>query len=270
MKNKKNSRRFQIFTTMLILIVILTSQCICIIYYSVLDDNNSSYAVFSSVVSILSISSAFYFLYFITMNTMKDSRQKAELLILEKQQRIKNDQNATLIKCRQETLAMQQSMKEKLHTYEALMNEGSYEEATLYLEELTSTFQKERFRPICSDTLLNAILTSKRQKAAQYNIQTSFQLLIPENLNIESSDLSSIFFNLMDNAIESCQTSHSDKPFINITARQTANFFTIHMINSKDPAIKFNGKTSKADSWSHGFGLSIIKEITSKYDGSCQ
>lgn len=183
---------------MLILIVILTSQCICIIYYSVLDDNNSSYAVFSSVVSILSIISAFYFLYFITMNTMKDSRQKAELLILEKQQRIKNDQNATLIKCRQETLAMQQSMKEKLHTYEALMNEGSYEEATLYLEELTSTFQKERFRPICSDTLLNAILTSKRQKAAQYNIQTSFQLLIPENLNIESSDLSSIFFNLME------------------------------------------------------------------------
>ena len=270
MKNKKNSRRFQTFTTMLILIVILTSQCICIIYYSVLDDNNSSYAVFSSVVSILSIISAFYFLYFITMNTMKDSRQKAELLILEKQQRIKNDQNATLIKRRQETLAMQQSMKEKLHTYEALMNEGSYEEATLYLEELASTFQKERFRPICSDTLLNAILTSKRQKAAQYNIQTSFQLLIPENLNIESSDLSSIFFNLMDNAIESCQTSHSDKPFINITARQTANFFTIHMINSKDPAIKFNGKTSKADSWSHGFGLSIIKEITSKYDGSCQ
>ena len=93
---------------------------------------------------------------------------------------------------------MQQSMKEKLHTYEALMNEGSYEEATLYLEELTSIFQKERFRPICSDTLLNAILTSKRQKAAQYNIQTSFQLLIPENLNIESSDLSSIFFNLME------------------------------------------------------------------------
>ena len=270
MKNKKNSRRFQIFTTMLILIVILTSQCICIIYYSVLDDNNSSYAVFSSVVSILSIISAFYFLYFITMNTMKDSRQKAELLILEKQQRIKNDQNATLIKCRQETLAMQQSMKEKLHTYEALMNEGSYEEATLYLEELTSTFQKARFRPICSDTLLNAILTSKRQKAVQHNIQTSSQLLIPENLNIESSDLSSIFFNLMDNAIESCQTSHSDKPFINITARQTANFFTIHMINSKDPAIKFNGKTSKADSWFHGFGLSIIKEITSKYDGSCQ
>ena len=113
MKNKKNSRRFQIFTTMLILIVILMSQCICIIYHSVLDDNNSSYAVFS-----FSILSAFYFLYFITMNTMKDSRQKAELLILEKQQRIKNDQNVTLTKCHQETLAMQQNMKEKLLIYE--------------------------------------------------------------------------------------------------------------------------------------------------------
>ena len=109
---------------MLILIVILMSQCICIIYHSVLDDNNSSYAVFSSVVSIFSILSVFYFLYFITMNTMKDSRQKAELLILERQQRIKNDQNVTFTKCRQETLTMQQSMKEKLLIYESLMDEG--------------------------------------------------------------------------------------------------------------------------------------------------
>ena len=74
----------------------------------------------------------------------------------------------------------------------------------------------------------------------------------------------------MDNGIESCQNSHSSDPFIQITASRNANFLTIHMINSKDPSYKFNHKTNKTDSWAHGFGLAIIEEIASKYDGSCQ
>ncbi|WP_435376570.1 GHKL domain-containing protein [Blautia aquisgranensis] len=38
----------------------------------------------------------------------------------------------------------------------------------------------------------------------------------------------------------------------------------------QESAQKFNRKTSKANSWSHGFGLAIIEEIASRYDGSCQ
>ena len=110
-----------------------------------------------------------------------------------------------------------------------------YEEAAICLEALTSHFQKERFHPICSDNLINAILDSKRQIAARYNIRTSFQLLLPENSAIENSDHSSIFFNLMDNGIESCRASNSPDPFIQITAKPTANFLTIHMLNSKNP-----------------------------------
>ena len=266
MKNPKVSKQLPI----LILVVILLVLCICLVYHSTLYGDEQPYNVITSIACIFSIIFLFFFLYSVTMNTLKDSRQKAELLILEKQQQMKNEQNATLTKCRQETLAMQQNMKQKLLTYESLMNEHRYEEATLYLEDLTFTFQKERFHPICSDTLLNAILTNKRQVAVRYNIQTSFQLLLPENSTIESSDLSSIFFNLMDNAIESCRLSHSEKPFIHITAKQTANFLTIHMTNSKNPSIKFTHKTSKTDSLSHGFGLAIVEEIASKYDGSCQ
>lgn len=266
MKKSKITKQFPVLFLLLILLV----PCICLVYHSTLNGDEQPYSVISSIAAIFSILGIFYFLYTVTMNTLKDSRQKAELLILEKQQQMKSEQNATLTKCRQETLALQQSMKQKLLTYESLMNEHRYEKATRYLEELTSDFQKERFHPICSDTLLNAILTNKRQVAVQYNIQTSFQLLLLENPKIESSDLSSIFFNLMDNAIESCRLSHSEKPFIQITAKQTANFLTIHMTNSKDPAIKFTHKTSKTDSWSHGFGLAIVEEIASKYDGSCQ
>lgn len=256
-------------------IFILLPVTICICFYCIFHDELSAgatpvFTLLMSFASVLSIAGLFYLLYSITNDTLKDARQEAELLALNQQQKLKEQQSQTLASRRQQTLSLQENVQRDLHTYETLMDNGQYEEAVRCLEELTSTFQKERFHPICGDNLINAILDSKRQIASQYNIRTTFQLLLPEKMKIETSDLSSIFFNLMDNGIESCQNSHSSDPFIQITASQNANFLTIHMTNSKDPSYKFNHKTNKTDSWAHGFGLAIIEEIASKYDGSCQ
>lgn len=256
-------------------IFILLPVTVCICFYCIFHDELSAgvtpiFTLLMSFASVLSIAGLFYLLYSITNDTLKDARQEAELLVLNQQQKLKEQQSQTLASRRQQTLSLQKNIQRDLHTYETLMDNGQYEEAALCLEKLTSTFQKERFHPICGDNLVNAILDSKRQTASQYNIRTSFQLLLPEKMRIETSDLSSIFFNLMDNGIESCQSSHSSDPFIQITASQNANFLTIHITNSKDPSYKFNHKTNKTDSWAHGFGLAIIEEIASKYDGSCQ
>ena len=249
----------------------LLALCLASTYYSALYDKYQSiYNIYFSVLTVLSIAGAFYFLYSVTMNTIRDARQKAELQALEQQQKLQKEQNQALTHRRQQTLALQQDMKQKLEVYHTLMQEQAYDNASLCLETLTSNFQQERFRPVCNNNLINAILDSKRQLAAKHKIQTSFQLLLPEKMNIENSDLSSIFFNLMDNGIEACLTSHSSEPFIQITARQNANFLTIHMVNSKDPYQKFDHKTSKTDPWSHGFGLAIIEDIADRYDGSCQ
>ena len=44
----------------------------------------------------------------------------------------------------------------------------------------------------------------------------------------------------------------------------------IHMENSKNPDVSFDGETTKADDFSHGFGLSILEELTRKHNGSCR
>ena len=231
-------------------IFILLPVTVCICFYCIFHDELSAgvtpvFTLLISFASVLSIAGLFYLLYSITNDTLKDARQEAELLALNQQQKLKEQQSQTLASRRQQTLSLQENVQRDLHTYETLMDNGQYEEAARCLEELTSTFQKERFHPICGDNLINAILDSKRQTASQYNIRTSFQLLLSEKMKIETSDLSSIFFNLMDNGIESCQNSHSSDPFIQITASQNANFLTIHMTNSKDPSYKFNHKQDR-------------------------
>ena len=263
MKKKNISKYFFIFA--------LLALCLASTYHRALYDKYQSiYNLYFSLLTVLAIAGAFYFLYSVTMNTIKDAHQKAELLALEQQQKLQKEQNQALAQRRQQTLDLQQDMKQKLEVYHTLMKEHDYDKASTCLETLTSNFQRERFRPVCNNNLINGILDSKRQQAAKRNIQTSFKLLFPEKMNIESSDLSSIFFNLMNNGIEACLNSQAAEPFIQITARQNANFLTIHMRNSKDPAQKFDHKTSKTDPWSHGFGLAIIKDIADRYDGSCQ
>lgn len=249
----------------------LLALCLASTYHSALYDKYQSiYNLYFSVLTVLAIAGTFYFLYSVTMNTIRDARQKAELQALEQQQKLQKEQNQTLARRRQQALSLQQDMKQKLEVYHGLMQAQAYDKAAVCLETLTSNFQQERFHPVCNNNLINAILDSKRQLAAEHNVQTSFQLLLPEKMNIENSDLSSIFFNLMDNGIEACLNSRSSEPFIQITAKQNANFLTIHMINSKDPAQKFDHKTSKTDPWSHGFGLAIIEDIADRYDGRCQ
>ena len=254
-----------------ILIFVILTLCLSLIYHSALySDIRPIYSLFTSTTSVLAIAGTFYLLYAITRDTMKDARQEAELLALEQQEKLQKEQSETLAGRRRQTLALQQDMQQKLNVYEELMEHKEYEKAASCLDALTDSFQQERFHPVCNNNLINAILNSKRQIAEQHGIRTNFQLLLPEKMNVENSDLSSIFFNLMDNGIESCLKSGADKPFIQITARQNANFLTIHMVNSKDPSQKFNHKTNKTDSWSHGFGLAIIEDIADRYDGTCQ
>ena len=255
---------------MILLFLLISLPLYCMFYNEFSGKSLSAYMPYVFIASLLSIAALLYLLYSMTRSALKSARQEAELLALEQQQKLKEQQTKALADRRQQTLSLWEHMKEDLLVYRNLMDHEQYTEAASYLENLTSRFQEERFHPICSDNLINAILDSKRQIASQYNIRTSFQLLLPEKSNIENSDLSSIFFNLMDNGIEACRASRTSDPFIQITAKQTANFLTIHMLNSKDPDQKFDHKTTKTDPWAHGFGLAIIEDIASRYDGSCQ
>ena len=209
-------------------------------------------------------------LYLLVRQSLKNAQQEAEFQSLQKQEQLQKEQEQLFISRRQETLAFQQATIQNLETLQAYLKSGEYDKIHNYLPAITDNFQKERFHPICHDSLINAILADKRFLALQKNIRISYEILLPENSCISSSELSSIFFNLLDNGLESCCTCGLPDSFISITSRMSAGFLTIHMRNSKDPTQNFDHQTSKSDIINHGFGLSIIEDICAKNDGNCQ
>ena len=228
------------------------------------------YVLFCQIMLLFFLVLTYRRIYLLARRSLKNAQEEAKFQALQKQEQLQKEQEQLFVSRKQETLEFQQSTIRKLETLQNYLKTNEYDKIQDYLPAITDDFQRERFHPICQDSLINAILADKRFLAMQKNIKVTYEVLLPEKSNIPSSELSSIFFNLLDNGIESCNASGSEAPFISVTSKMSAGFLTVHMQNSKDPAQPFNHKTSKKDILNHGFGLSIIEDICEKNDGSCQ
>ena len=90
---------------------------------------------------------------------------------------------------------------------------------------------------------------------------------------IDDVSLCTVFANTLDNAVEACQKIE-DKAArrISVKARYTENgYFSYEIVNSKCNRVRMRRErfiTDKADSASHGVGISSVKEIVERYGGT--
>ena len=81
----------------------------------------------------------------------------------------------------------------------------------------------------------------------------------------------SLMGNLLDNAIEACQASGQEKPYLRFSSMIRKKVWMIEVSNSKSSGLspkKEGMKTTKEDTLNHGLGIGIISSIVSSYNGS--
>lgn len=256
---KKNIKLIPLF---LFLFVFQLLYFLSTIYTEKIDSMFLILAVFMIIISVL--------LYRMLSDVLKKSDIETELSFLQKQKQLKQEQDYSLQIRRQNTQDFQFKTVQGLLDFQALLKQKKYEQADDALRNLNQTFQKERFHPYCQNNLLQAILEGKRLRAEQNHIQVSYEILLPEELSVDTADLSSVFFNLLDNAIEACNTSGNPNPEIRLSANFSNGFLTVYMHNTKNQAQIFTHQTTKSNSGIHGYGLSIIEDICQRYNGSYQ
>lgn len=97
--------------------------------------------------------------------------------------------------------------------------------------------------------------------------------IISDNLDLLSgNDISSLFNNLLDNAVEAAEKSQ-DKTISLQISTSISSYHKITIINSCDtPPNSMNGKliTTKRNKTVHGFGTKSINQTISKYNGEMQ
>lgn len=119
------------------------------------------------------------------------------------------------------------------------------------------------------NAFLDVILRDKSRKAKEESIDFHTEIDFSKGDFIDALDVSTIFGNALDNAIEACGKLPEEERFITLKVGVKRNFLVISVENSAKQETEEKG-TTKADTFLHGFGLKNIERAAEKYGGQCK
>jgi len=147
------------------------------------------------------------------------------------------------------------------------LQENDKEKADEYRKHIDMQMEKIFCGYHCSNRIMGVILSQKMSKAKANGIKVDVSV---DDINIDfidDLDITAIFANLWDNAIEACEKVESNK-YIKFSLSRYNGFILIDLENSFDGICEKIGNKFKSTKKQHnGVGLSSIYASVEKYNG---
>ena len=145
-------------------------------------------------------------------------------------------------------------------------------EVNEYISNLKDEIKEFKSIYNTGNMILDIILNEKSEICSKKGIEFICDINFSKVNFIKPIDVSSIFANILDNAIEACDKIHDEniKKYIRIKGTISKLYFVIKCENSKVNNIKFKKNkliTDKMDKFVHGIGTQSIKSSLEKYNG---
>lgn len=170
----------------------------------------------------------------------------------------------------EQTRKLKHDMNNHVMCIEALIENNEIEKAKGILDNIKYIMHESDLEISSGNSIVDAILNEKNKYAQSYGINFSFEGALPQECNINPIDISTIFSNALDNAIEAAQQDINNNRFIKTTIKLQGKCILILIENSTKQHIKItdnNIETTKNNKGQHGFGLKNIRESVEKYGG---
>ena len=160
-----------------------------------------------------------------------------------------------------------------LSTLYGLIYLERFEESKKYITEVNDRITNMDNIVETSHPIITALVSLKKSKAFEDDIDIKLDIDLPENLPIDFVDLSIIIGNLLDNAIEACQQVKEGQREIELSMYVKEDYLVIKMKNTKLESErlrtdKITGRfTTKSKHEDHGFGLGNVEYVVKQYNG---
>ena len=205
---------------------------------------------------------------------VKKSSEYAHLqLLLQREQDISVYYNALITETENKSRLVH-DIKKHLQSIAILNQNGESEKLADYINTLTNSAELQTSVRLCNHELLNAIFCRYLMQCRKDNIDFRTDIRKDTCTFLTETDMTSLFCNLLDNALEAARYIPSS--FIELTIHkqpQTA-FTIITLVNScRTNPVSGTGKdkqlkTTKENKTLHGHGLKIIERVVNRYQGS--
>ncbi|MGN0632037.1 MAG: sensor histidine kinase [Ruminococcus sp.] len=156
-----------------------------------------------------------------------------------------------------------------LGTAAALLKDNQQREAQDILEKLRTSLDGIKAVQYCENPVINTILTIKANQSEYKGIDMQFTLKDCDKIPCDSAELCSLISNLFDNAARAALEC-GRKPVVQMESGIMKEYFALKITNTaKENALSEGTHTpSSKKAKGHGYGMSIVKMIAEKYDGS--
>ena len=191
---------------------------------------------------------------------------KKENQLMQRMLKAQEEYYQVLLEKENETKAFRHDMRNHLYCLNTLYSEGKYTEFENYLTKLTNTFGKLKPSYNTGNCLVDAILSqlSSKSKGVKIDLTGHFS----DKMDVSSFDLCTIFFNVLQNAIEAAEKTEEKSVSVFI-GYMTSNLL-IKVRNSalSAPCFEEGRYISDKTGTGHGYGIQNVRECVEKSEGS--
>ena len=169
----------------------------------------------------------------------------------------------------QELRRFKHDMKQHYLLEKAYMEAGDYDAMLKYCNENLDFVNRSSVVSNTGNLYFDSIINYKADEARLCGIEFAADINILADIKVQPEDLSICLGNLLDNAIEATKELTEEKR-IDLQICVDGNNLFIDVRNKyQNHRQKENGRylTSKKNDKQHGYGLEIVKQIVSKYEG---
>ena len=232
---------------------------------------NYNYLNLSRVVDIaisvsgIVLSLTFYITFIYAKNTLylREQEQKDKMQIAQLQQQFAYYQER--LKDEEKVRFVYHDMKNHLLVLQRQINSPETAEMVEKLQSQVAMYEDYEHT---GNDILDIILKEKSETAREKHIALS----VTADLNgvdfIEPLDISTIFGNRLDNAIEASEKLPEEQRAILVKAGKMQNFFSVLIENNcLQDSGNTKSRTTKTDDFFHGFGISNMRNTAEKYGG---
>ncbi|WP_243279130.1 sensor histidine kinase [Romboutsia sp. 1001713B170131_170501_G6] len=221
--------------------------------------------VFPYILSITNI-----ILIFIFINSVKSEKEKAKKELANEKLDMQYKYFLIVKESQEKMKRIYHDMNNHMENIKSLKN--SSEDVNKYINNIEDEVKETKNIYNTGNVLLDIIFHEKSKICIENGIDFNVGIDFSKCEFIEMIDISSIFSNLIDNAIEACNKidDNNIEKYIIIKSTFIKGYYVVRCENSKtNKVIIKNNKifTSKKDKFFHGIGLESIKSSIKKYNG---
>lgn len=227
---------------------------IILLLNTILSENNDINIAISIILMTVLLILVNYFI----ISSSENFIEKGKLELLENSYSITKQYLEDLSHEQLELNKFKHDFSNHLNVLNGLVNNDSLE-AKKYLIELNENLKEIKQVVFSGNSVVDSIINFKINLNSDINFDTN--LMVKKEINIPENKLSSLLFNLIDNAIAAARDTDDKTVTIKIISKD--DMLLVEISNSVDREPNF--KTTKGKG--HGNGMMIIKEIVSSLGG---